>query len=1010
MIPQLTEQEALSPVVLSFIEALKQSSFTGDVDTHYGGRLIASTDNSIYQVTPQAVLFPRSQSDVQTLLALAKQDDYASLTFTPRGGGTGTNGQSLTEGVVVDLSRHMNRILEVDDDQGWARVEPGVVLDQLNAHVKSRGVFFAPERSPSNRATIGGMVSTDASGKGSRIYGKTSNHILALDLVLTDGSAWHSVPLDTEALQKVKSGDGCIPRIYQGIDDIVTTKKDLIEKRFPKLTRFLTGYNLAHVYGKDGRFNLNAIISGSEGTLAFVTGIKVKLTPLPTVKRLIVAKYLSFDDSLRAANILVQADPAAIETVDDTIVTLARQDVVWDRVGKFFSQPGDEHVKSINLIEFAGNDLKAVEAQTQALCAKLDTLRGEAHEAVGYQLATTDGDIASLWELRAKGVGLLGNAEGNRRPIPFVEDTVVPPEHLASYIKEFRQVLDQHGLEYGMFGHVDVGCLHVRPALDLRDEDDEKLIRIITDAVKNLVLKYGGVVWGEHGKGLRGEYMPEFFGPELYRDLRRIKQLFDPANKLNPGKLVTPLDHPDQVKRLDDVPLRGHRDRQIPAAVREDFDVSIHCNGNGACFNFDVDDVMCPSYKFTRDRIHSPKGRAGMMREWLRQLARAGYRLDTEDPAVGRQTQPTSAEDDFSLEVFEAMDGCLSCKACTTTCPIKVDIPDLKAKFLNRFYTRYQRPLKDKLIAFGERTHHRMLPVPFLYNAGVKLPFFNQLMRDMIGLVDTPLLSSPNYQARLAKAGIHVLKQIDPAALRARDLSNVVLILPDAITSFYEAETFVDCVLFFKRIGYEPIVTPFIENGKGQHVKGFLQAFQQTASRAARQLHALSSLGRPIIGIDPAITLTYREEYRMYLNRQEVEVWLAQEWLANELCHRTSPLPQLAPVEVALLGHCGEKTSMPASGRQWQAVYKAFGLDLEIVKAGCCGMAGAFGHEAVHYEASKGIYEQSWKPKLSAADDGRQFVATGASCRSQVQRFEGVELAHPLPFLSRLLGAAALSS
>jgi FAD/FMN-containing dehydrogenase/Fe-S oxidoreductase len=1005
MIPQLTEKEALSPVVLSYIEALKHSDFTGDVDTHYGGRLIASTDNSIYQITPQAVLFPRSQSDVQTLLTLANQDDYASLTFTPRGGGTGTNGQSLTEGVVVDLSRHMNRILEVDDAQGWARIEPGVVLDQLNAALKSRGVFFAPELSPSNRATIGGMVSTDASGKGSRIYGKTSNHILALDIVLTDGTAWHSVPLDAEALQDIKSGDGCINRICREIDDLVTAKKHLIEQSFPKLTRFLTGYNLAHVYGHDGRFNLNAIISGSEGTLAFVTGIKVKLTPLPTVKRLIVAKYLSFDDSLRAANILVQANPSAIETVDDTIVTLARQDVVWDRVGKFFSQPGDDQVKSINLIEFAGNDLETVEAQTQALCDRFDALWGAEHEAVGYQLAATDADIAALWELRAKGVGLLGNAEGDRRPIPFVEDTVVPPEHLASYIKEFRQVLDQHGLEYGMFGHVDVGCLHVRPALDLRDESDEKLIRIITDAVKNLVLKYGGVVWGEHGKGLRGEYMPEFFGPELYEDLRRIKRLFDPTNKLNPGKLVTPLDHPSQVKKLDNVPLRGHRDRQIPVAVREDFDVSIHCNGNGACFNFDVDDVMCPSYKFSRDRIHSPKGRAGMIREWLRQLAQAGYRLDTEDQAVGRLAQPERVEDDFSLEVFEAMDGCLSCKACTSTCPIKVDIPDLKARFLDRFYTRYQRPMRDKLIAFGERTHHRMLPVPFLYNAGVKLPFFKPLMRHMIGLVDTPLLSSPNYQSLLAKAGVSVLKQIDPAVLRTRDLSKAVFILPDAITSFYEAGTFVDCVLFFKRVGYEPIVAPFIENGKGQHVKGFLQAFRQTAGHAARQLEVLSSLGRPIIGMDPAITLTYREEYRAYLDHQKVDVWLAQEWLASELSRREgAPLRQLEPADVALLGHCGEKTSIQASGRQWQAVYKAFGLDLEVVRTGCCGMAGAFGHEAKHYEASKGIYEQSWKPKLNAASRGRHFVATGASCRSQVRRFDGVELAHPLQFLSRLLG------
>ena len=682
MLPPLTEKEALSPQVLAFVEALKGSTFTGDVDTQYGGRLTAATDNSIYQVTPQAVLFPRSQADVQCILQLATQDEYNNVTFTARGGGTGTNGQSLTEGVVVDLSRHMNRIAEVNEAEGWAWVEPGVVLDQLNAHVKPYGLFFAPELSPSNRATIGGMVSTDASGKGSRLYGKTSNHVLALDVVLSDGSAFQSVPLNRAALQALKSGNDLVNKIYQGVDHIVTSKKELIKQRFPKLTRFLTGYNLAHAYNEEGHFNLNALIAGSEGTVAFVSGIKVKLTPLPTVRRLIVIKYLSFDDSLRAANLLVQADPAAIETVDDKILILARQDVVWDRVGKFFSEPGDDRVKSINLIEFVGNDTDAVNADTQALCNTLDGLLGQAQEAVGYQVATSDADIASLWELRAKGVGLLGNTEGHRRPIPFVEDTVVPPEHLAAYIQEFRQLLDAHGLEYGMFGHVDVGCLHVRPALDMKDEKDERFIRVISDQVKNLVLKYGGVVWGEHGKGLRGEYMPEFFGQELYDDLRRIKQLFDPNNKLNPGKLVTPIDHPADVKKLDGVPLRGHRDRQIPKAVREGFNVSIHCNGNGACHNFDLDDVMCPSYKFTRDRLHSPKGRAGMIREWLRQLSHTDYDLQTKDASHGNRAIPETMDHDFSLEVFRAMDGCLSCKACTSMCPIKVDIPNLKAKFL----------------------------------------------------------------------------------------------------------------------------------------------------------------------------------------------------------------------------------------------------------------------------------------------------------------------------------------
>ena len=275
-------------------------------------------------------------------------------------------------------------------------------------------------------------------------------------------------------------------------------------------------------------------------------------------------------------------------------------------------------------------------------------------------------------------------------------------------------------------------------------------------------------------------------------------------------------------------------------------------------------------------------------------------------------------------------------------------------------------------------------------------------MRNWVGLVDTPQLSSPTYTALLNKAGIHVLHQIEPASLQHRDLSNTVFILPDAITAFYEAETFVECVAFFKKIGFEPIVTPFIENGKGQHVKGFLQDFQYTAHHATQQLEKLVSTGRPIIGIDPAITLTYREEYRIYLDRQGVDVWLPQEWLVNTLPSLTVSLPQLTSLPVAFMGHCGEKSSIQASGRQWQTVFQAFGLDLEIIKAGCCGRAGAFGHETAHYDESKGIYEQSWKFKL--ADSDRLIVATGASCRSQVQRFEGSTVAHPLQLLSRLLG------
>ncbi|SMF07239.1 D-2-hydroxyglutarate dehydrogenase YdiJ [Pseudobacteriovorax antillogorgiicola] len=1004
MIPQLTERDALPTTVRNFFATLQRSSdFKGDLETDWAGRMVASTDNSIYQVIPQGIIYPRDVSDVQLVMSLASGSDYRAITFTARGGGTGTNGQSLTHGVVVDLSRHMNQVLEINLEERWVRVEPGVVLDQLNKDLKPHGYFFAPDLSPSNRATLGGMCNTDACGKGSRIYGKTSNHLLALDLVFSEGTTWSSLPLTAEALAQAKEDEGLVGQIHREVDDIINGHRELIKQRFPKLTRFLTGYNLAHVCDDQGGFNLNYLISGSEGTLAFVTELKLKLTPIPKVKRLILAKYAEFDDSLRAAQVLVEANPAAIETVDDTIVQLARGDVIWDKVGKFFSGPDDHKVKSVNLIEFVGDDEQGVESQVQDLVKVLKDRMGQANQAIGYAIAEGDADIAALWSLRKKGVGLLGNRPGHRRPVPFVEDTVVPPEHLADFITEFRGILDEHGLDYGMFGHVDAGCLHVRPALDLKTEDDERLIRKITDEVKDLVLKYGGVIWGEHGKGLRSEYMPEFFGPELYQDLRRIKGIFDPHNKLNPGKLVTPLNSEDKVVRLDEAPLRGQRDRQIPAPVRDSYDVSINCNGNGACFNFEADDVMCPSYKFTRNRIHSPKGRAGLMREWLRQLSREGYDANAFDGDRGGQRLAPKV-DDFSVEVFHAMNGCLSCKACSATCPIKVDIPELKSKFLYRFYTRYRRPLKDKLVAMGERVHSKFVNLPWIYNLGLRIPGFHFLMKHWVGLVDTPQLSSPSYRAQLNHSEIPQLKFSEFDSWQSRDLSRVVIILPDAITGFYEAETFVSSLRVLKRLGYQPVVSEFIENGKGLHVKGFLDEFRQTAKIAHEKIHKLMSLNCPIVGFDPAITLTYREEYRNYGPAGELKVQLLQEFLSKVVSEHGLSLNESKPL--ILLGHCGETTAVPESGRQWQSIFKSLGLDLQVAKVGCCGMAGAFGHEAEHLEESEGVFNMSWRRKLR--DNGAAiFLATGASCRSQVKRFSQQGIDHPLAYLDRQLSHRA---
>ena len=440
-LPKLDSQDLIKASYLAFLDELAGTDYRGDILTSYGDRLTFATDNSIYQLMPQGVLHPKTSGDLSIIVQLAHQKRHGDVKLFPRGGGTGTNGQSLGSGLVVDVSKYMNKILEVNVDEGYVKVEPGVVLDQLNKRLKPHGHFFAPNLSPSTRATLGGMCSTDACGKGSRIYGRTSEHIIDLELVLSDGSRWRSTDLDSQEFFKVSQRPDLVGRIHKSVGEVVTSHKQEIEDRFPKMSRFLTGYNLAKVFDDKGGFTLNYLISGSEGTLAFLTGMTLKLTPLPKATELVMVKYDSFDAALRGAQELVSFDPLAIETIDDTILELAKGDILWHKLSPFFT--GDQgHVAAINLIEFSSQTMTEAQDKALKLKAFLDEANKQDSGIVGYIGTTQPEEIATLWELRKKGVGLLGKRPGNRRPIPFVEDTAVPPEHLADYIREFRGILE----------------------------------------------------------------------------------------------------------------------------------------------------------------------------------------------------------------------------------------------------------------------------------------------------------------------------------------------------------------------------------------------------------------------------------------------------------------------------------------------------------------------------------------------------------------------------------------
>ena len=959
MIPDMPCAYPLSAVG-QFLAEVRAAGFSGDLATSEAARLCVATDNSIYQVLPAAVVHPRSTADVARLLRTACA--HPSIRLCSRGGGTSTNGQCLTAGIVIDHSRYHDRLKSMDVAARTVTVEPGMVLDTLNGLLEQHGLQVGPTLSTSSRATIGGMVGTDAAGKGSRVLGKTSCHIEELEVVLADGTVWTSRAMTAaEFAWESERGDG-VGQLLRSVVAIIEASSDEVSKRFPRLSRFLAGYNLARVRQDDGRINLNWLLAGAEGTLAVITAITLRVIPIPAAKRLVVLRYDSFDAALSDAQTLIARNPQAIETIDGLVVGLAKGSPLWPRVSHLL--PLGEG--PLNLVQFVGDDAASVECAAAGLS--------------GVHL-TSASDIAACWDLRKAGVGLLGKLTGARKPVPFIEDTVVPPEHLAAYVRELRALLDLHGLRYGMFGHVDVGCLHVRPALDLTDPADVAKIRLISDAVAALALKFGGLLWGEHGKGYRSEYLPLFVGPQLHHAFRQIKSAFDPTNRLNPGKLVAPCGCDEHPPAIDAVPLRGHADAQIPLAVRSAWASAVNCNGNGACHAPDPHTVMCPSSKITRNRIHTPKGRAGLVREWLRRVSVAGYAANRLPVGIGLESVQSN-QVDFTNEVKAALDGCLACKACSGTCPVNVDVPDLKAKFLAHYHGRYRRPMRDWAIAALET----IAPV------AARLPRLANLLPTPTGLVDLPRFSVPS------------LWQRRPPGLATLADAHVVLV-PDVFTAAFDADTVTAAIELLATFGWRVHLAPMVANGKPLHVLGMLHGWRRTATAWRAHLDRLAASGKPLIALEPAVALTERDELRKAGLAETPRLQLLGEFLAERFTAKKVPraLPPTPAREFHLLAHCTEQATAPAAAQAWAAVFKACGHRLTVVRTGCCGLAGAWGHCRENAKESRALFELSWRPRLTEAEAaGAEVVADGFSCRHQAARVAGRRLAHPAEALLAL--------
>lgn len=950
MIPPLTKTPSLKAEYQRFLDALKASNYVGEINDSMADRIVMSTDNSIYQLTPEIILYPKTTQDIIAVLSLAPS--HPDVHFAPRGGGTGTDGQSLTDGIVIDCSKYMRDIIEINLPEKWVRVQPGVILNQLNEALKAYDVYLPVNISTGNRATIGGMVNTDACGQGSFRFGRMSNHLLECKLILSDGSVFSTCKRHERDIRKQ-------------IHAILSEHSALIQEKYPKIPRHATGYNLADI--KEGNdLNLNYLIAGSEGTLGVLSEIKLSLSPIIKHKQLLLLCYPSFNDALVDAEKLRELEPAAIEVMDELLASLIKSDTLYPKVKHLIN----EKTKTITLIEFHEDNLDDLNNKINLLQKSLST----------PNTLIEDPRVAdALWQCRKKSVGLLGRSDTYKRPVPFVEDAAVHPNDLANYIRDFRSILDEYNLEYGMFGHADSGCIHVRPSLDLTKEHDEKLITEISQKIYSLTNQYKGILWGEHGLGFRSAYNPDYFGETLYTAFQKIKSIFDASNQLNPGKIATPI---GSTATLYDVsgPLRAHSDKHIDFTKASNFDKSAHCNGNGLCFSYSPNDVMCPSYKATRDRKHSPKGRAALLRAWITQHNQCDFNKKQDKTSFIKRLFNAFSKRDLSTDVFDALDGCLGCKACKTTCPINVSIPEMKSHFLYHYYQQCFHPIKDYFISRSENFAARSVQTPRFSNA------LSAISSPVIGMCDTPKLPKKPLKSQLPNSHV-TLKKIASA-----NPENAVILYQDALTSFYDTESIVALEKLTKKLGHTLYIPPFKESGKPKHVLGYRDQFAQTAKENIAYLKKIEELGIPIIGMDPSLTLTYRDEYK---NLGEIPtVLLVQEWL-NSLHHNFRFVKNET---YYLLAHCTEKTASLDYILNWQSVFNSFNLTLKILPTGCCGMAGAYGLQKKHRDTSEKIYDLSWKTQIEALPHDK-LLATGFSCRRQVERFAGVRLMHPIEAL-----------
>ena len=959
-------------------EKLSQS-IDGDLYSDKTHRIIYSTDASSYRELPQAVVIPKDKEDVKRILAFAREHHTSII---PRGAGTSLAGQVVGGGIVVDISKYMDRILEFNKEERWIVVEPGVNLAELNIYLKPYGLQFGPETSTSNRCRLGGMLGNNSCGLRSLIYGSVREHVLEVETLLADGSEVTFGPLTAEQFNIKCSGDPAAieTKIYQQISDVLSDQptRDKITEMYPEkaVVRRNMGYAVDFLMetdpftGNGKPFNFAKLLAGSEGTLAFTISIKLNLIPLPPkIKCVVPAHFASLEEALHANILILKHKPSAIELMDDIIMNCTKESIS-QRENRFFIE-GDP--KAVLMIEFAAETRTEIEESYGAMVKELT----EAGFGYHFPLIFGDDQIKKVWELRTAGLGLLSNIPGDKRSTTVIEDTAVAPERLPAYIAEFKTIMEKYGQRCVYYAHIATGELHLRPLLNLKSAEDQLIYASLAQDVAALVKKFRGSLSGEHGDGrLRGSFIPFMFGDEIYELFKQIKYTWDPWNVLNPGK-ITEVPPITQNLRFE----VANRYPEIATSI--DFSSTYgflraveQCNGSGDCRKSElIGGTMCPTYMATRDEDKTTRARANILREYMHHSVK-------DNPLIQK-------------EIYKVLDLCISCKGCKGECPSNVDMAKIKAEFLQQYYDENGTPLRASMVAFLPRMGKIAIAMSPFTNFILSKRWFNKL----IGF--HPKRKLPGYSAQsLTNWATKIPSE--------KATKGKVYLFADEFTNYQESHIGIKAILLLNQLGYEVVIPKHRESCRTLLSKGFVREAKKVATENINLLKRLISSDSPLIGIEPSTILTFRDEYPDLVDQSlkvaAIELGknalLFDEFFVREMekGNITAERFTREKREIMLHTHCQQK-AIASSLTTRQMLTLPENYTVQEIKSGCCGMAGSFGYEQEHYELSMQIGEMVLFPEVRKSDNSVIISTSGTSCRHQIKDGTGRIALHPIEIM-----------